>query len=201
MLPFGNATRTFHPAGSKLQHDKSLYLTRLQYRIFDKKEDVTDVSKALVVHARTLEIYDQVDLAQTAIAGGEIVQKIALMHDGKITPHLDLSDGGRLTPFPFFLAFEQSKNERLLYEHLQHNGKDVQWQTELESLTQDADGVKASIKTAKGEVQTLEAQYLVGCDGASSPTRDLLNLSLVTSWLRHPLNDVTEYAGSRWRCL
>jgi 2-polyprenyl-6-methoxyphenol hydroxylase-like FAD-dependent oxidoreductase len=149
----------------------------IDFKIFDQKAGVTDLSKALVVHARTLEIYDQVDLAQTAIAGGEIAQKVTLMHDGKISAHLDFSDfGGRLSPFPFALVFEQSKNEELLYEYLHHNGKGVQWQTELESLSQTEDGVTAVIKTASGEAQTLAASYLVGCDGANSPTRHLLQL-------------------------
>lgn len=149
----------------------------IDFVIFDKKEGITDLSKALVVHARTLEIYEQVELAQKAVEGGEIVQKGALMHNGKITGRLDFSGiGGQLSPFPFLLIFEQSKNERLLYEHLQHQGKEVQWQTQLESLTQDAEGVQAVLKTANGKTQTVEARYLVGCDGASSPTRHLLGL-------------------------
>lgn len=149
----------------------------IDFVIFDLKEGVTDLSKALVVHARTMEIYDQVGLAQDAIEEGVILQKAALMHDGKISAHLDFSGfGDQLSPFPFFLIFEQSKNERLLYEHLQRNGKDVQWQTGLESLTQDADGVRAVLTVADGKTQTIEARYLVGCDGASSPTRHLLNL-------------------------
>lgn len=149
----------------------------IDFVIFDKKEGVTDLSKALVVHARTLEIYDQVGLAQKAVEGGEIVHKLTLMHDGKITARLDFSGfGGQLSPFPFFLVFEQSKNERLFYKHLQHNGKEVRWQTELESLTQDTDGVRAVFKTTNGETQTIEARYLVGCDGASSSTRHLLGL-------------------------
>ncbi|MFB2771342.1 FAD-dependent monooxygenase [Pelatocladus sp. BLCC-F211] len=154
----------------------------IDFVIFDKKESITDLSKALVVHARTLEIYDQVGLAQQAVADGEIVQKGNLMHDGKISAHLDFSNfGGQLSPFPFMLVFEQNKNERLLYEHLQHNGKEVQWQTEMESLTQDANGVKAVLKNANGETQIIKAQYLVGCDGASSPTRHLLDLSFTGS--------------------
>ncbi|MEH1771242.1 FAD-dependent monooxygenase [Nostoc sp.] len=148
----------------------------INFVIFDKKQGITDLSKALVVHARTLEIYDQVGLAQQAVADGEIVQKVNLMHDGKISAQIDFSNfGGQLSPFPFMLVFEQNKNERLLYEHLQHNGKEVQWQKEMESLTQDANGVKAVLKNATGETQTIEAQYLVGCDGAGSPTRHLLD--------------------------
>lgn len=99
----------------------------IDFIIFDKKEGVTNLSKALVVHARTLEIYDQVGLAKKAVEGGERVQKGALMHDGRISARLDFSDfGTRLSPFPFMLVFEQSKNECLLYEHLQRNGKAVQ---------------------------------------------------------------------------
>lgn len=149
----------------------------IDFIIFDKKESVTELSKAVIVHARTLEIYDQVNLAQKAVSGGEIVQKGALMHDGKISARLDFSDfGGRLSPFPFFLIFEQSKNEHLLYEHLQQNGKEVHWQTEMESLTQDADGVRVVLSAGNGK-QTVEARYLVGCDGASSPTRHFLGLA------------------------
>jgi 2-polyprenyl-6-methoxyphenol hydroxylase-like FAD-dependent oxidoreductase len=157
----------------------------IDFKIFDQKEGVTDLSKAPIVHARTLEIYDQVDLAQTAISGGEIAQKIVLMHDDKISANLDLSDlGGRLSPFPFLLIFEQSKNEDLLHKYLQRNGQDVQWQTQLKSLSQTEDGVKATIETASGETQTLEASYLVGCDGASSLTRHLLQLGFEGS--THP---------------
>jgi 2-polyprenyl-6-methoxyphenol hydroxylase-like FAD-dependent oxidoreductase len=164
----------------------SLAVQLLRYNInfvlIDQKEGVTELSKAMVVHARTLEIYDQIGLAERAITGGAVFQKVALMHGGQITAHLDFSDfGGQLSPFPFGLVFEQSKNEHLLYEYLQHHGKDVEWQTRLESLTQDANCVKAVVKTANGETQTISAHYLVGCDGASSLTRHLLGLTFAGS--------------------
>lgn len=149
----------------------------IDFIIFDSKAGVTDLSKAMVVQARSLEIYDQLGLAQTAVADGEIVRQANLLHDGNISAHLDFSSfGGQLSPFPFFLVYEQSKNERLLYEYLQHSGKDVLWQTELGSLTQDAAGVRAVLKDTNGGTQTIAANYLVGCDGASSPTRHFLDL-------------------------
>ncbi len=149
----------------------------IDFVICDKKESVTELSKALAVHARTLEIYDQVGLADKAVAGGEIVQQIALMHGGEVRAKVAFAEfGAGLSPFPFILIFEQSKTEHLLYEHLQQNGREVRWQTELESLTQDENGVQAVLKTASGETETIEARYLVGCDGASSVTRHQLGL-------------------------
>jgi 2-polyprenyl-6-methoxyphenol hydroxylase-like FAD-dependent oxidoreductase len=75
------------------------------------------------------------------------------------------------------LLLEQSKNEELLYEYLRKHRREVLWQTELESFSQDAGGVTARIKTAEGESQTIEAKYLVGCDGARSSVRHELGLS------------------------
>lgn len=92
---------------------------------------MTELSKALVVQARTLEIYDQIGLASLAVADGAIVHQVSLMNDGKIAASIDFSNfGGQLSPFPFLL-----EHERLLYAQLQCHGKDVWWQTELESLT------------------------------------------------------------------
>lgn len=46
----------------------------------------------------------------------------------------------------------------------------VQWQTRLESYTQDDDGVTAI--TSKGdEKETIKARYIVGCDGSHSMVR------------------------------
>jgi hypothetical protein len=50
------------------------------------------------------------------------------------------------------------------------------WNTELESFTQDESGVRANIKNADGMSDVLEAKFLVGCDGASSPVRHALDL-------------------------
>ncbi|MEO8041572.1 MAG: FAD-dependent monooxygenase, partial [Acidobacteriota bacterium] len=57
------------------------------------------------------------------------------------------------------------------------HGRHVRWQTELESLSQDDSGVIAVIKNAAGETETVEAKFLVGCDGAKSPVRHALGLT------------------------
>jgi 2-polyprenyl-6-methoxyphenol hydroxylase-like FAD-dependent oxidoreductase len=154
-------------------------LTRygVDFVIIDKKEEVTPYSKALGVHARTLEIYEQMELAEKAVTQGTIAGKARILEGGEIKGEVDLSSVGKdLSQYPFMLVLEQSKNERLLYDYLSEHNKEVLWQTELEKISQDESGVTAQIITAKGEVQTVEAKYLVGCDGAKSPVRHLLDL-------------------------
>ena len=150
----------------------------LDFVVVEKNESFTRFSKAIGVQARTLEIYDQLDLAQPAIKEGEITEMVRLIEGGEVRGEIPLGDFGRdLSQFPFLLMLEQSKNEEMLYKYLRAPGRDVLWNTELESFTQDANGVTAHIKTAAGESQTVDGKYLVGCDGASSPVRHELGLT------------------------
>lgn len=51
---------------------------------------------------------------------------------------------------------------------------------ELTALRQDAEGVLVEVKVlASGEYQQLRARYLLGCDGAHSPVRRMLEVGLV----------------------
>ncbi len=144
----------------------------VSFVIVDKKVGVTQLSKALVVHARTLEIYDQIGLAQAAVADGQEFRRVTLLKHGKIKAELDFVKlGEKISQYPVPLIYEQSKNESLLYGFLRDKDQDVRWQTELESLTQNDEGVTATLRAADGKTQQLTARYLVGCDGASSTTR------------------------------
>lgn len=155
-------------------------LTRygIDFVVIEKKEGVTPYSKALGVHARTLEIYEQLGLAQKAVEQGTVAGKIRLLESGEIVGEVDLSNIGEgLSPYPFMLVLEQSENERLLYENLQSHGRGVLWQTELESFSQNESSVTANVSSNAGAVQTIEGKYLVGCDGPKSPVRNALGLS------------------------
>ncbi|MBV8858978.1 MAG: FAD-dependent monooxygenase [Acidobacteria bacterium] len=146
--------------------------------VVEKNEGVTPYSKAIGVHARTLEIYEQLGLAREAVERGTVAGKVRLLSGGEVRGEFDLSEVGEgLSPYPYVLMLEQSKNERLLYGYLKSHGRDVLWNTALESFSQTEEGVTAFVKTADGESQTVEARYLVGCDGAKSPVRHALGLA------------------------
>lgn len=72
-----------------------------------------------------------------------------------------------------------------MHDYLLSYGKDALWQTTLENFLQGYNGVIATIKNAAGETKTIEAHYLVGCDGAKSPVRHALGLSFEGSTQSH----------------
>jgi 2-polyprenyl-6-methoxyphenol hydroxylase-like FAD-dependent oxidoreductase len=149
----------------------------IDFVIFDRKETTTPFSKAIGVQARTLEIYEQIGLADKLIDLGWIAKKARMIVGGKVRGEADFTEFGKgMSRYPYVLIVEQGKHEKLLYDFIKSNGKDILWQTELESFSQNETGVTANIKNAKGETEIVEAKFLVGCDGAKSPVRHSLGL-------------------------
>ena len=153
-------------------------LTRygIDFIIIDKSEGLTTHSKALGVHARTLEIYEQLGIAEEAVSQGTIARKVRMLAGAKVRGEADFSSMGLgLSAYPYMLVLEQSKNERLLHDYMQANGKEVLWHTELTNFSQTDINVTARVKTASNEF-AIEAKYLVGCDGPKSLVRHGLGL-------------------------
>jgi 2-polyprenyl-6-methoxyphenol hydroxylase-like FAD-dependent oxidoreductase len=150
----------------------------IDFVIIDQKQTTTPFSKAIGVQARTLEIYDQIGLADPLIELGAIASKARMFVDGKQRGEINFGEIGRgLSPYPYVLIVEQGKHERLLYDYIRSNGKDVLWQTELLSFRQDDSGLTAEISSRSGSSETVNAKYLVGCDGAKSIVRHSLGLT------------------------
>ena len=150
----------------------------VDFIVVEKNPRITPYSKAIGVHARTLEIFDQIGLAKEAVARGTVAGRARLIIDGEIRGELLFSEVGKgMSPFPFVLMLEQSKTEQLLYEYLQSHDKHVVWQTELESFSQNADGILAQVRMADEATRTISAKYIVGCDGPKSLVRHALGLT------------------------
>ncbi|MEP6636192.1 MAG: FAD-dependent monooxygenase [Acidobacteriota bacterium] len=154
----------------------------IDFVIVEKNEGVTPFSKAIGVQARTLEIYEQIGLAQPAVERGAIAGKARLLVGGEMRAEIDFSNiGAGLSPYPYMLLLEQSKNEELLYDYVQRGGKEVLWKTTLESIAPTNSSVTATVKTEGRDPQNIEAKYLVGCDGSKSVTRHTLGLEFLGS--------------------
>lgn len=85
----------------------------------------------------------------------------------------DLGEG--ITPYPFVLAYAQDVHERFLVDQLAEGGASVAWNTRIETFTQDAGGVRATI-VSNGEAEHVDVAYLCGCDGTHSQVRETLGV-------------------------
>jgi 2-polyprenyl-6-methoxyphenol hydroxylase-like FAD-dependent oxidoreductase len=151
---------------------------RIDFIIIEKNEKTTHLSKAIAVQARTLEIFQEMEIAEEALKRGQLTTGMNLFSNGKRRASIDLADLGKgLSDFAFALSLEQSKTEQLLAEYLLKNGEQAQWNSELIHFEQSDTGVSVSYKNHDGTMQKIEADYLVGCDGASSLVRHQLGLT------------------------
>ena len=129
------------------------------------------------MHARTLEFYAQLGLADAIVDAGTRVGGIRLLEGGKERAHIPLGDIGEgLSPYPFILDFPQDEHERFLVDRLREAGIEVERGTTLVSFTQDADGVDAVI-SKNGPEERARYTHLCGCDGARSKVREGLGVS------------------------
>jgi len=126
----------------------SLWLTKLgvKVRIVDKTAEPGTTSRALAVHARTLELYRQLDLADFVVEHGHKVPAVNLWVKGEPAARLPFATLGEdLTAYPFLQIFPQDQHERLLIERLERLGVTVERQTELIRFTDEGDRVTASL--------------------------------------------------------
>jgi 2-polyprenyl-6-methoxyphenol hydroxylase-like FAD-dependent oxidoreductase len=155
----------------------ALWLTKLgvTVRIIDKTAEPGTTSRALAVHARTLELYRQLDLANAIIEKGHKVPAIGLWVGGKREARVSFEDVGRdVTPYPFLHIFPQDEHERLLLTRLEALGVSVERQTELIGYSDDGSGVVAQLRGPSGQEARCEAAYIAGCDGARSLVREIM---------------------------
>src|ERR1700748_1976437 len=98
--------------------------------LLDKKSGPTTESRALVVQARSMEIYEQMGLSDEVERTGQPSDGVSIYKKGRKAATVRLRTmGGRISPFPYVMIYEQSKNEALLYRRLQGEGRAVLWNT------------------------------------------------------------------------
>jgi pentachlorophenol monooxygenase len=142
-------------------------------RVVDRLESAPQYAKAVGVQPRTLEIWEDMGMVRAVLDAAIEMRGQLVFVNGSETARMELS----LPPeVPFaFMALPQYETERLLAEHLARLGGVVERGVELTALSQDADGVTATLASSDGE-QEVRARFVVGCDGAHSVARHQLGL-------------------------
>ncbi|MFG2880294.1 FAD-dependent oxidoreductase [Streptomyces sp. NPDC048337] len=142
----------------------------VDFVLLDRQAEGANTSRAAVVHARTLEVFDELDpsggLTAELVGRGIPVSRFQIRDGAR--PLAAVPFDGLRTAHPYALMVPQYETEAVLLDRLRKLGHDVHRPYEVTAVTQDADGV--TLTTATGE--TLRAAHAVGADGMHSAVRE-----------------------------
>ena len=165
----------------------ALWLTHLgvRVRIIDRNAGPGVTPLSFAVQARTLELYDQVGLAEVLVHVGLPLSTLNVHDQRETIARIPFGDFGQdLSPFPFILILLQDKHEKLLLGRLAEAGVEVERNTELIGFEDDGARIRAWLKLSDGKDEFCEAEFLCGSDGAHSAIRQLM---------------ATDYPGGRYQ--
>src|SRR5919206_2832419 len=125
-------------------------------RIIDKAPIRSQHTRALVVQARSLELMQKMGIADELVARGRRTLKVTPFVGGRRAVDVEFGDiGVDDTPYPFLLFVSQAETERVLEEHLEDLGVEVERPVELLGFEGDSEGVNARLRHEDGREEDL----------------------------------------------
>jgi 2-polyprenyl-6-methoxyphenol hydroxylase-like FAD-dependent oxidoreductase len=141
----------------------------IRTRVIDKGDGVALQTRAIGIHARTLEVLDMMGLAARFTERGQVVRQLRFYSRGRCLTSLEFARCG--SRFGYVLDLPQDQTERLLRARIAELGGTIEQEAELTGLTPRAGAVTATVRGPAGQTQTITAGYVAGCDGAHSRLR------------------------------
>ena len=147
--------------------------------LLDDHEGVGQGSRAICFAKRTLEIADRYGCSAAMLDKGVVWNVGKVFHeDRKVFEFNLLPEGGHR--YPAFINLQQPYFEKFLVERVrvaQAEGAPIELRgkNRVDAVEVKDDHVGLSITTPEGPYR-LEADWLIGCDGASSPLRGMLGI-------------------------
>jgi len=148
-------------------------------RIVDRAECFFGGSRADGIQPRTMEVFADIGIIDAVSAAGSLgvgtraYRGNVLLWEGRAT---EVVEPSAAVPYPNIWFLPQFRTEEFLRRRLADLGITVELGTRLTELTQDEDGVTATLATAHTE-ETVRVRYLVGADGGSSTVRKQLGIA------------------------
>ena len=165
----------------------------VRVRVIDKLAQPTDQSRAIAVHARSLDMFDRMGIVDEMVSTG--IKAIAMQLYAGRSKLFRIPLGGVDSAFPFTLTTAQTETERVLGEYLESLGVTVERGVELVALTQDgpdAQTAQLTLRHDDGSTEQVSTPWVIGADGAHSAVRKMVGTKLAGSFVgeRFLLGDV-----------
>ena len=167
------------PAGLSLAID--LARRGLDVQIIDTLAESTSESRAVVVHARTLDHLEALGALDGVLDRGVVVTGMEMHAAGRTESSVQFEHMN--AEHPYAVSLVQPETEGVLARRLRELGVTVRRSTTLTAAISTEDEVLATVVDANGDAQIVRAQFLVGADGARSTVRHVLNERLGGSFL------------------
>lgn len=146
----------------------------MRWTLVEAKPSQSEHSKALAVMPRTMEMFDVAGIAAPFLEAANRVTGIAIVNTTRTLARMRFAP--EESPYRFVAMVPQDVTERILLDELRRKDGEVHYQTSFLSAVQDEQGVSV-VLDHNGERRDVRAAYVVGCDGAHSAVRHLLDLS------------------------
>ncbi|MDJ0628531.1 MAG: FAD-dependent oxidoreductase [Rhodobacter sp.] len=143
--------------------------------VLDDNNVVSVGSRAICWSKRSLEILDRLGVGEKSVAKGVTWKVGRTYHRDAEVFNFDLQpeEGHKM---PAFVNLQQYYVEEYLVEAAQANGLiDLRFKNKVTNIRQNEDCATIEIETPDGTYH-LEADYLIACDGAKSPIREMIGL-------------------------
>ena len=134
--------------------------------VVDRNAEGVRNSRALTVHARTLELLRNRGISDELVRSGYPSPGINISVDSRNPAIVEMFSLD--TRYPFVLIISQAQTEEILEAELTRLGGAVERSTTVVRVDQDSDSVTAYCRDAKGMERRIRARYLIDCGGAHS---------------------------------
>lgn len=145
--------------------------------ILESELQVSEGSRAIVFTRRSMEILQQVGVAERMTHGGLPWRHGNSYYRGQRVFRMENPHGEDERYFPMINVQQQYLEQYLIEEVARQPLVEMRWGNRVVGVEQGADAVRLSVDTPEGPY-TLEADWLVAADGARSGIRSLLGLKM-----------------------
>ena len=145
--------------------------------VLEKRDTVSDGSRAICWSKRTLEILDRLGTAEAMLAKG-VTWNIGRVYVGDSPEPIYSFDllPDKAQRFPAFINLQQYHAEELLIEACSREPRvELRWRHEVVGVVNERDRVVIDVQTPAGAYR-LSCDYFVAADGHRSPIRRMLGL-------------------------
>jgi 2-polyprenyl-6-methoxyphenol hydroxylase-like FAD-dependent oxidoreductase len=142
----------------------------IDFVLLERRDEGANTSRACVVHARTLEVLDELGVAKDLHECGIVVPRFTVREGARTLATVSFDD--LPSAYPYALMVPQDVTEAVLLDRLHESGADAHRPYQVTGIAPDNTGVTVTFTHRDGAPGTIRASYVIGADGMHSTIRE-----------------------------